>query len=98
MQSYQSTREELTRKVQIKPHKRSSLFSRKYKCQFHLSEAAMILNFDQGHWNWYERVKLSRDYCHAKIERSYLNGVQERANNNFVSREEARQLSPFDAY
>ena len=40
----------------------------------------MTLKYNQGHWNWYERVKLSDYYQHVQFYIYYIYGVRENLN------------------
>ena len=35
----------------------------------------MTLKYGQGHWKWYEQVKLSEQYQHAKFEIPHIYSV-----------------------
>ena len=48
-------------------------------------DTAVTLKYNQGHWKWYERVKLNEFYHHAKFD-IYIYSVREnRAKLNFLT-------------
>ena len=46
--------------------------------QYHPSDTAVTLTFDQGHRNWHKSVKLNRAYRHEKFDGSHTPSLRKR--------------------
>ena len=53
---------------------------RTLKFQFKSFDTAVTLKYNQGHWKWYEWIKLSKYYHHAKFDSYYVYSVRENRN------------------
>ena len=48
--------------------------------QLKLFDTAVTLKYNQGHWQWYEWVKLNEYYHHALLDIYHIYRVQENCN------------------
>ena len=73
---------------------------------FHLKlfDTAVTLKYGQGHWKWYEQVKLNEEYHHAKFDIYYIHGVWENPNvkvfdkPRHVTDQKTCKLSPLNTH
>ena len=50
--------------------------------QIKLFDTAVTFKYSQGHWKWYEQVKLNEWYHHATVDIYHIHSVQEYRNVN----------------
>lgn len=78
--------------MQKKERKKSKVKNPKTNSQTG-SDSPVILKIGHGHQKWNEQVNINSSYHHAKVERSHLNTVWEKANITCLSIPEMYQWS-----